>query len=70
MSLHQLAANALWKFGKHPVWLSIFPSSLQFTLLCEISNKEADVEMQLFFFFLLAGFDLLWSRAIIVLLGI
>lgn len=59
MSLHQLAANALWKFGKHPVWLSIFPSSLQFTLLCEIANKEADVEMQLFFFSLPVG--LFWS---------
>lgn len=64
MSLHQLAANALWKFGKRPVWLSIFPSSLQFTLLCEITNKETDVEMQLF---LLACF-LLQTSLIIALL--
>lgn len=67
MSLHQLAANALWKFGKRPVWLSIFPSSLQFTLLCEITNKSTDVEMQLF---LLARFLLLQTGPVIAPLAV
>lgn len=39
MSLHQLVANARWKFGKHPVWLSIFLSSLQ--LCCVKSQTQA-----------------------------
>lgn len=39
MSLHQLVANARWKFGKRPVWLKYI--SLQFaTLLCEITKAE------------------------------
>lgn len=41
MSLHQLVANALWKFGKRPVWLSIFPSSLQ--LCCVKSQTRRSV---------------------------
>lgn len=38
MSLHQLVANALWKFGMRPVWLSIFPSSLQ---LCCVKSQTS-----------------------------
>lgn len=45
MSLHQLVANALWKFGKRPVWLSIFPSSLQ--LCCvESQTRRLDVSCE------------------------
>lgn len=36
MSLHQLVANALWKFGNRPVWLSIFPPRLQ---LCCVKSQ-------------------------------
>lgn len=70
MSLHQLVANALWKFGKRPAWLSIFPSSLQ---LCCVKSQTRrlvwGVEMQLLLL-LLACFVLLWSSSIIVLLGV
>lgn len=37
MSLHQLVANALWKFGKRPVWISTFLSSLQ---LCCVKSQR------------------------------
>lgn len=63
MSLHQLVANALWKFGKRPVWLSIFPSSLQ--LCCVKSQTRRSgvmLEIQLVLF-LLPCFVLLWGRS-------
>lgn len=43
MSLHQLVANARWKFGKHPVWLSTFLSSLQ---LCCVKSQTQECERQ------------------------
>lgn len=43
MSLHQLVANARWKFGKHPVWLSIFLSSLQ---LCCAQSQTRRLEWE------------------------
>lgn len=43
MSLHQLVANARWKFGKHPVWLSIFLSSLQ---LCCVKSQTQSLECE------------------------
>lgn len=43
MSLHQLVANARWKIGKRPVWLSIFPSSLQ---LCCVKSQTGKLDVR------------------------